>query len=159
LGIPRLFSATFALIRRFPFLWVMNFLGSQYFSAWYGCTRLLKSSSGLITIQGGESTPEGWFNLGQDLQSIWLDLTKQGLAVQPVGTLLILYRAHLEEKHLVPSTPNDLSKRQLAQLRKLRSSIESELSLDVSKPTMVLRVGMALSKKPQAGSLRRPLSA
>jgi hypothetical protein len=156
LGIPSLFSASFAMMRRFKFLWVLNFFGSQFFSAWYGCTRLLKRSSGLITLQGASNSPLGWFKLGFDLQQVWLELTAQNISVQPVGTTLILHRAYLEEMGTLEEKDMVLSPKQVSKLRLLRKQLEEQLQVCVDRPLVVLRVGYALAPSVEPASLRGP---
>lgn len=154
LGIPSLFSASFAMMRKFKFLWVLNFLGTQFFSAWYGCTRLLKSSSGLVTLQGVSNSPLGWFRLGYDLQQVWLELTARNISVQPVGTTLILHRAYLEEAGSIEEKEMVLSSRQIKNLRGLRNQLEKQLQVRLDRPLIVLRVGYAKAPSCEPESLR-----
>lgn len=156
LGIPRAFSAVFALMRRFKFLWILNFSGAQFFSAWFGCTRLLQRSAGLITLQGASNTPMNWFILGFDLQQVWLELTAQNISVQPIGTTLILHRAYLEELGSIEHKELVLSARQISKLRRLRMELERHLLVRVDRPLVVLRVGYANSPNLEPESLRLP---
>jgi hypothetical protein len=158
LGVPLMARASLLLMRHVRFLWRLNFLGIQYFSAWMGATRLLQKSSGTITLQARRDTPLDWFDLGFDLQNVWMTLNSQGISVQPFGTPLLIYRAHLEEKKSLMSHSNIYAEEMRKSLIQLGKNLEVSDGLNCSLPMIVLRVGYAKTA-PEMKSLRRPLMA
>lgn len=143
-----------ALVRKFKFLWALNLLGAQYVSAWMGSTRLLNNSAGIITLQGTSDTAEGWFNLGFDLQTTWLNLNSIGISVQPFGTSLLMYRAHLEENSKLINLKRLFSDTKRKKLLQYSKNIETLMGLDLTQPHVVLRVGYA-NRAPTTQSLRK----
>jgi hypothetical protein len=154
LGVPVMARASLAFMKQFKFLWKLNFLGIQYISAYLGATRLLQKSAGTIVLQGSKDTSLDWFNLGFDLQKVWLTLNHQGIAVQPFGTTLAIYRAHLEECQSLNNLQPQFQDGTGRKLLKLGQELKIATGLDATLPLLILRIGYP-TQTPAEQSLRK----
>jgi hypothetical protein len=154
LGVPVMARASLAFMKKFKSLWFLNFLGVQYLSAFLGATLLLKKSAGTITLQGLQDTPLDWFNLGFDLQNVWLNLNAKGIAVQPFGTTLAIYRAHLEERRALNNLQPIFQGKAGKKLLLLGQDLKLAAGVDTSLPLLVIRIGYA-EKSSEVQSLRK----
>lgn len=143
LFVPSFFSRVLSLIQRYNFLWVFNLLGAQYLSTWMGCTRLLKHSSSLVSLQASQDSPRHWFLLGMDLQTFWLKANSIGVSVQVFGNNLLIYRAHIESTGKLANLESLFSKEKRQQLDNLNKTFLNQSNLDARLPLIILRLGYA----------------
>lgn len=141
LGVPLVLRLGLVLMKKLSFTWRTNILGSQQFSTYWGVTRLFKKSAGTIALQGTQDTPQGWFLLGFDLQRLWLNLNSMGIAVQPFGATLLLYRAQLEKSAQLKNLSVLFGDKKRKQLLNISENLKKNENIEASKPLLVLRVG------------------
>lgn len=114
--------------------------------------RLIESASGLCLIVAREEGEQADLDVGSALQRAWLALTEEGLAAQPMMSLVVLenIQDHGRERTLVPAT-----RRQAAALRKEFRDLAPEIG--EGRPGFLLRFGYAPA--PTARTGRRPVAA
>ena len=114
--------------------------------------RLVESASGLCLIVAREGGERADLDVGSALQRAWLALTQEGLAAQPMMSLLVLenLQDHGRERSLSPVT-----RRRAAAFRKEFRALAPEIGAD--RPGFLLRFGYAAP--PTARTGRRPVAA
>jgi molybdopterin/thiamine biosynthesis adenylyltransferase/nitroreductase len=114
--------------------------------------RLVQSASGLCLIVAREQGEQADLDVGSALQRAWLALTQEGLAAQPMMSLLVLenIQDHGRERTLVPATA-----RPMAAFRKEFRALAPEIG--EGRPGFLLRFGYASPPTARAG--RRPVAA
>lgn len=112
--------------------------------------RLFAETSAVVLILASSDDRAGFFDAGRATQRLWLEATRQNLAVQPMTTLPYVFRL------LRDGGATALSPRAAQGYRDLVDAWKSRLSLSAEDaPAMLLRVGHA--PPPTALSLRREL--
>ncbi|HTD53152.1 MAG TPA: ThiF family adenylyltransferase, partial [Thermoanaerobaculia bacterium] len=113
--------------------------------------RLVQSASGLCLIVARQQGEQADLDVGSALQRAWLALTQEGLAAQPMMSLLVLENIHDHgrERTLVPATA-----RQMAAFRKEFRTLAPEIG--EGRPGFLLRFGYAPPPTARAG--RRPVA-
>ncbi len=128
------------------------FVGLERIMAFVGCSLLVRKAAAVGVLSGGDDTPRGWFELGRGFQQLWLDTTRLGLALQPLGTTLLLYR---RERELAGRQASTLLERERRELHQLRDAFAAGYGMEFQRPSIVFRLGRC---RQEAGrSLRRPL--
>ncbi len=104
------------------------------------------SAAGLLTVP--ESSPSAFLQAGRVFQRVWLQATKENLALQPMTAVIFLQlRSRLSEKEGL--TPN-----QIRVIDGLRRDLESFFAIPQDRvPAMLFRVG--LGAPPSGRTIRR----
>jgi hypothetical protein len=128
------------------------YIGLEKVMAVVGCLMPIKQSASVFVLSTPDDTPLGWFRLGLGFQQQWLETTRRDLAMQPLGTTLLLYRLDREQRLGETSsfTPADR-----ARLRAAAGRFAAEFGLDLSRPAIAFRVGRGPVIANE--SLRRPV--
>ncbi len=140
LGAPPPALLFLRFLRRFRHVRAVHalfFLGLERIMAFVGCLALVRSAPSVFVLTAAQDTPLDWFRLGLGFQEIWLEATRQDLALQPLGTTLLVYR----EKH--PTGRQAFTSAEQAVLQKIGGHFQDEFGLDLSQPAIAFRVGRA----------------
>lgn len=132
---------------------ILFFLGLERVMAFFGCKLLIQNSAAVFVLIGHEDTPLGWFKLGQTFQRIWLETTRYGFSLQPLGTTLFLYRL---ERSAARALPSGFSDRELAIFSHVARRMHAAFGLSFDRPLIAFRVGRGNAIGQT--SLRRPVS-
>src|SRR5262249_52990477 len=110
---------------------------------------LVESSSGMCLVVAPDNLPATDWNVGRALQRAWLGLTAQGLAAQPMMSLLVLenIRDHGRRDLLAALGPDRLEALR-HDLRKLLPEISGR------RPAFLLRFGFAPPPSGRTGRMR-----
>jgi nitroreductase len=111
--------------------------------------RLVQSASGLCLLVAPDEAPQTDLHVGQTMQCLWLALTAQGLAVQPMMSLLVLENI-LDQGS--PEMLNTLGRTRLTALRDEFRLLAPEIG--EGRPAFLLRFGYA--PPPSGRTARRP---
>lgn len=155
LGVPAptlLFLRLLRALRGVRAVRVLYHVGLEHVMAFFGCLFLIRRSAAIGVLAGGEDTPAGWFRLGGCFQELWLETTRRGLALQPLGTTLLLYRLARETRTGGPAT---YAPAEQAFLARVHQRFHAETGLSPDGPALAFRTGHGPAQTP--GSLRRPL--
>lgn len=131
--------------------WTVRLGGSARLFAAHG-QRLATSASGLCLLVAPDNRSRTDVLVGRALQRAWLALTAEGLAVQPMMSLLVLesvaeHAEHCERMRLNPE--------ELAELRHQLRALAPEIG--TGRPAFLLRFGYAPPPRGRTGRL--PLAA
>ena len=155
LGVPGpslLFLRLLRALRGVRAVRAIYFIGFERLMAFFGCVFLIRRSAAVCVLAGGDDTPLGWFRLGGCFQELWLETTRRGLALQPLGTTLLLYRLAREAR---PGATPAFTPAEQAFLASVRGKFQAETGLGLDGPALAFRTGRG-PEIPSA-SLRRPL--
>lgn len=156
LGAPLPAQWFLRLLRKFRKVSVVRalfFVGLEKIMALVGCLALIRNSASVFTLTSTDDTPLGWFRLGFCFESIWLELTRRNLAMQPLGTTLLIYRLKREQR---TSTNSAFSVEEQVRLLELGDRFQAEFGLDIGMPGIAFRAGHG--PLIENSSMRRPLS-
>jgi hypothetical protein len=128
------------------------FLGLERIMAFVGCLDLIRRSAAVFVLTAEQDSPLDWFRLGMGFQDLWLEVTRQGLSLQPLGTTLLVYREKRERRG--GGTPT-LNNSESGVLQALGTRFQTEFGLDLAKPIIAFRVGHGPAITNT--SLRRPV--
>jgi hypothetical protein len=128
------------------------FIGLERIMAFVGCLGLIRKSAAVCVLTAEHDSPLDWFRLGLGFESLWLEVTRRNLALQPLGTTLLVYREVRERR--AGENPA-LSPAEQAVLRPLGERFKHEFGLDLSRPAIAFRVGRGPAITNT--SLRRPV--
>jgi hypothetical protein len=110
--------------------------------------QLVASASGLCLVVAPDSAAATDVLVGQAMQRAWLALTAQGLAVQPMMSLLVLENAG---EHGTPELVASLGRDRLADLRDTLRALVPEIG--TGRPAFLMRFGYALPPSGRTGRL------
>jgi len=149
LGIEFFFIPVLKLLKPWPLTRLLNRIGLHHLMALRGVWLPMVTAPSLVSIV--HSGPRDNFQSGRAMQRFWLEATRLGLSVQPLGAFpLFLARLQVLDGQ-------GFSDREVAKLQRLRKGMAQFLPVlgeTESQLVMLFRVGHA---KKQAGrSLRRP---
>jgi hypothetical protein len=130
------------------------FLGLEKAMAFSGALVPVRKSASVCVLTASDDSPLGWFGLGRCFQELWLEVTRRGLAMQPLGTTLMIYRLEREQRL---GEPSSFSPADGDCLRTLAGRFSTEFGLDLGQPGLAFRVGRGPMIENR--SLRRPLNA
>jgi hypothetical protein len=155
LGAPKpalLFLRLLRALRKVRAVHALFFLGLQKIMAFVGCLLPVRNSAAVFFLTTDSDTPLGWFHLGLAFEELWLEATCRDLALQPLGTTLLIYRRERERRLGEVSA---FSTADGSWLQALAERGRTEFGLDLGRPGIAFRVG----RGPVAAgaSLRRPL--
>ncbi|OFZ54148.1 MAG: hypothetical protein A2428_02220 [Bdellovibrionales bacterium RIFOXYC1_FULL_54_43] len=136
-GVPAPVQWMLWSFKRFRGLYIFFSLGLQYIYAYLGCYRLIMRSGDLFAMRSDDDSPLGWFRLGMAMQDSWLELTRRGISVQPVGVSLLVYRYRKEALRNVFR----FSPKQQMRLDRANRFFSEQYSIDLLKPCLVFRAG------------------
>jgi hypothetical protein len=137
-------------IRRAPDRWIDLTGVSRVFAA--KARKLVQSSSGLGLVAARDDGAETDLLVGRAMQRAWLALTAEGLAVQPMMSLLVLENVH---QHGDAALIESLGRDRLAALRGEFRALVPEL--EGWRPAFLMRFGFAPPPSGRTGRL--PLHA
>lgn len=128
------------------------FIGLEKIMALVGCLMPIRRSASVFVLSSTEDTPLGWFRLGLGFEQLWLEVTRRDLAMQPLGTTLLVYRLERERRL---GGDSSFSPADQARLRAAAGRFATEFDLDLGRPAIAFRVG----RGPVIAnlSLRRPV--
>jgi|GEM_PF-5024844 len=128
------------------------FIGLERIMAFVGCLDLIRKSAAVFVLTAEKDSPLDWFRLGLGFESLWLEVTRRNLALQPLGTTLLVYR---EERERRPGESPVLSSAEQSVLRSIGGRFKNEFGVDLNRPAIAFRVG----RGPVIAntSLRRPV--
>ena len=108
------------------------------------------SASGLISTP--DTSPLSFLEAGRAFQRVWLQATKENLALQPMTAIIFLQLRSRFNDH------NGLNHEQIAIIDRLRRDLEKFFGLcEKSVPAMLFRLGFAAP--PSGRTIRRMMSA
>jgi hypothetical protein len=102
--------------------------------------RLVESASGICAVTVDDARPESDVEAGRAVERAWLALSSDGLAAQPMMSLLVL--ENIADHGLAPT----LSRRAASELPSLRAELREILGIPASsgtRPAFLLRFGHA----------------
>jgi hypothetical protein len=137
-------------LRKVRFVRSVFFLGFEKIMAFFGCVLLIRNSGAVGVLSGGEDTPLGWFRLGFAFESLWLETTQRNLALQPLGTTLLVYRMQREARR---GETSPFSAAELDRLSEYGRRFRTDFELEFERPAIAFRVGYGPAVK--STSLRR----
>lgn len=120
----------------------------------FGLTKIsektVKTSSAICLLNAQSFTPDSYFNLGRNLQKVWIYLNENGICVQPISASLFLYQRLFRE---VKSSFSDYEQ---VMIKKYASSFFETLKLREDQiPGFVIRLNKV--GEVSSRSLRREL--
>ncbi len=125
----------------------LNFFGFSRAAARHSLFLMRQcSAAGLVTAS--EASPTGFMEAGRAFQRIWLQATREGLALQPMTAIIFLQlKSRLGDY-------SGLSAAQISTVDFLRTELQHFFSLpDSTVPAMLLRLGYGAA--PSARTIRR----
>ncbi len=122
---------------------LLKFGGSHFFS-WLSLSRPLFHSGDIFILQISSKNPISGVPLGKALEELWLLWTYLGYSVQLIALPILIYG---NNEGLLGSRLSPTS-RQLLENIKIQS--QSELGIDLSLMTVILRVGRATNSTPNS---------
>jgi hypothetical protein len=131
--------------------WVPNWLfklggAGRVFAA--KARKLVESASGLCLIVAPDATADGDLLVGRCMQRAWLALTTEGLAAQPMMSLLVL------ENVLDHGSPNLIAAVGREELARLRQTLRASApEIGAGRPAFLLRFGFAPPPSGRTGRL------
>jgi sulfur-carrier protein adenylyltransferase/sulfurtransferase len=133
--------------------WLFKLSGTQYVLG-SRARKLVKSASGLCVVVAPEDPRTSYMDLlvGRAMQRAWLALHEEGLAVQPMMSLLVLDNLL---DHGSPELIASLGRKRLLALRDGFRALVPEVGS--GRPAFLMRFGFAPPPSGRTG--RRPLSA
>jgi hypothetical protein len=134
------------VIRRAPDRWLRLIGVSRVFAA--KARRLVESSSGLCLVMARDDGEETDLLVGRAMQRAWLTLTAEGLAVQPMMSLLVLENAC---EHGDAALVESLGRGTLAALRDEFRALVPEIG--GWRPAFLMRFGFAPAPSGRTGRL------
>jgi len=114
------------------------FIGLEKIMAFVGCLTPIKQSASVFALTSTDDTPLGWFRLGLGFEQQWLEATRRGLAMQPLGTTLLVYRLERERRL---GEDSSFSPADRARLRAAAGRFATEFGLDLGRPAIAFRIG------------------
>jgi len=148
-----LFLRTLRALKNVRLVRALFFIGLERIMALIGCLVPIKNSASVFVLSTADDSPLGWFRLGQGFQQLWLEVTRRNLALQPLGTTLLIYRLEREQRLHETSS---FSPADTARLRTTAHRFATEFRLDLSRPAIAFRVGRGPAIENT--SLRRPVA-
>lgn len=155
LGTPApalLFLRLLRALRNVRAVRALFFIGLEKIMAWVGCLMPIRQSASVFVLSSPDDTPLGWFRLGLGFEQQWLEATRRDLALQPLGTTLLVYRLEREQRL---GEESSFSPADRARLRAAAGRFTAEFGLDLARPAIAFRVGDGPVVANQ--SLRRPV--
>lgn len=141
LGVPApslLFLRLLRALRSWRFIRAIFYIGFERVMAFFGCRMLIGSAPSVFALSGGEDTPLDWFRLGMGFEHFWLATTAADLAMQPLGTTLLIYRLRSEER---AGRVTSFSSAEQARLREIGEQMRKDFGFDLDRPLIACRVG------------------
>ncbi len=151
-GPALLFLRLLRALRNVRAVRALFFIGLERVMALAGCLLPIKQSASVFVLSSSEDTPLGWFRLGLGFEQLWLEATRRDLAMQPLGTTLLVYR--LEREKRLGET-SSFSPADQDRLCTAAGRFVSEFGLDLSRPAIAFRIGHGSVIANE--SLRRPV--
>ncbi len=140
-------SLAFRCLKRWSVVKFLNRFGFSRTAANHSVALMRRcSAAGLLTVP--ESSPSAFLQAGRVFQRVWLQATKENLALQPMTAVIFLQlRSRLSEKEGL--TPN-----QIRVIDGLRRDLESFFAIPQDRvPAMLFRVGWGAP--PSGRTIRR----
>jgi hypothetical protein len=131
---------------------ILNFFGLHHIMSFRSSWLPMKSASNIMAIT--HEGPPNYFEFGRVIQRFWLQATKEGLSVQPLGALPLLLT------RIKTSHENGFNGKQFIQLKSIIHQFAIITSgFDENNDQLVMPFRLGHSTKQTPRSLRRPLES
>lgn len=132
------------ILKRWPKLQVVFSFGGDYLFIRSSVKNPLINSGEILILQSKSRQPRDSFEMGMLLEELWLEWTKAGYSVQILALpLIILGGQNIDFR-------NRLSKKNINALLDASKIGKEQLDIDLSLPTLVIRLGRAMTSSLQS---------
>ncbi|OYZ12789.1 MAG: hypothetical protein B7Y39_18830 [Bdellovibrio sp. 28-41-41] len=132
------------ILKRWSKLQVVLSFGAAYIFIQSSVKKPLINSGDILVLQSKSRQPRDSFEMGMLLEELWLGWTKAGYSVQILALPLIILGGQS------PGFKNRLSKKNINALLEASKIGKEKLGIDLSLPTLVIRLGKAITSSPQS---------
>ncbi len=145
LGISRVDQLLLKTLSRWPWLHFLLRAGGAVISAKKGLSHFGSRCERIGFLSVGKFDFEGFFEIGSCFQEIWLEANRQGVAFQPLGSLLLAL-GYWEKEH-----PEAFTRSQARVIEEVTAEFREKFGLDLRAPLLGFRLGY-----PTLGTERSP---
>lgn len=152
LGVESFFIPALKILQPWDLTKFLNIFGLHHIMSFRSTLLPMISASTIMAIT--HAGPPDYFEFGRVMQRFWLQATKEGLSVQPLGALPLLLT------RIKTSLENGFNGKQISQLKSIRHQFAMITpGFEEKNHHLVMPFRLGYSSKQTPRSLRRPLES